>query len=858
MKFSKKNINKRNKKNTFKKKLVKNNKTRNKLKVKTKKLIKIKKYKFKGGNPEFNKLFVQIVNDIQEDNIDNIKSIIDQNPGLINYQMGNNKSTLLLQSCLLLKPDLIKLFIEKGANVNMESNETTPLCISAFNNCFQCVKILISNGANINGTDDVKKIPLMYALSNSHGLFSMNNNEEIPPQVKNNYIELIKFLITNGSKLNHKDDYGWSSLFYAIEYGSPIQLIDLLLQNGADVTLVSNIGNSALQLACKRRSLDVVKTLFNNSNIKDTINNADKIGVTPLIEATKRNNFEIVEFLLYNGADPSIKDKTGSTALKYATEYGIKLDYDLMNNKSNSKITYLAKNKEKNILIIKLLEEKRKAQIAAKLGQLGKQNNQKEIQKLQEESQNLEKQITTNAEIMNKIKESNADIMAQQLIEEEENQKIKVAAKKNKKSKDKDKFKEKVKDEVESLSNNPLIHKSETSHEEDIPIITNQQKPSELLENQYDHEYLKQLHEEANQRFDLDTQKALELSMESFNIQNEKDKEKELLDFWSLYFGNKQESLPKLKAIIPILMLEQNSYQLLISFIPAYSNKFINRNPFINNVISLLFLLIGIISNYINKNDNQVNLILKGGAAIQTVSSQLPNQSYESNDLDIIIINNKNLDDNSKVMENKMLAEKIGDLLKWLTSVEENGNIKYIISFDPNEDKTYPIYKIKIGNTSLIDLDYNILPSEILSLYKSDIYSKNFNIEPYGNFNGTFFCPTLINLIKEKMYYLISYGSIRGIRVHKNRAFFNFKIPKSLNYLINVYKIMVKFKGDNRDFYERIFSYFFNDYPNLEQKLTDPDDPAFKSRIRNDETLVPYTKPKLIKFLLDKINNNDR
>jgi len=691
MKFSKKNIHKRNRKfrKTIKKKLVKinnNNKSRTKHKFKKKKLTKNKFYKFKGGTPEFEQLFIQVVSDIQEDNIDNIKSIIDQNPGLINYQMDNNKSTLLLQACLLSKPDLIKLFIEKGADVNMESNETTPLCISAFNNCFQCVKILISNGANINGTDDVKKIPLMYALSNSHGLFSMNNNEEIPTHVKTNYIELIKFLITNGSQLNHKDDYGWTSLFYAIEYGSPIQLIDFLLQNGADVTLVNNIGYSALQLACKRRSLDVVKTLFKNSNIKDTINNTDKLGETPLIEATKRNNFEIVEFLLNSGADPSIKDTNDFTALKYADFNKTKVDNDFMKleKKNDPKIPYLAKYKEKNMLIIKLLEAKRKAQIAANLGQMGKQNNQKEIKKLQE-SQNLEKQITSNAEIMNKIKETNANIMAQQLIEEEEEEEKNQAAKKIKEAakKKKKKTKAKAKDTSNPLSGIPLINESETS-QEDVPSITNEQKkPSGLSENQYDPEYLKKLEDEANERFNLDTQKAMDLSL---NIQKDEQEEKELLDFWQKYFGKNQESLLKLKEIIPTLMLEQNSYQLLLKIIPKYSNKFINKNHYINNVLSLLFILIGIISNQIKQKENQIYLLFKGGAAIQTVSSQLENQSYESDDLDIVIINNKNLDDISKVNENKMLVKKIGELLKWLTSIKENNQLKYILSFDTNKD----------------------------------------------------------------------------------------------------------------------------------------------------------------------------
>lgn len=850
MKFSKKKFNRRNKKKTIKKNKIKKNKSRTKPKVKRSKLTKRKFYKFKGGNPELDDLFTKIINYIQEDNIDNIKTILESKPALINYEIedGNIKSTLLQQAILLNKPDIIRLLVEKGANVNMISGKRRPLGYATFSNCFECVKILVENGANINGKDILGKTALMYSLAKRINLDKESNevflNEEI-----------IKYLLNNGANIEQKDDYGWTALFYSIEYGVPSIIIKLLLDKGANLKNLSSINNTPLQIACKRRNLEIIKLLF-DYGAKNSINYQDIAGKTALIIASIENKDDIVNFLLENDADPSIKDNDGFTALKYAKEYGIKLDKELMNPKKDSSITYLAKQKEKNMIIINLLEEKIKAQIKAKLGQKGQQNNQNEIKKLQEEAQNLEKQITANTEIMNKIKESNADIIAQQLIEEDENQKRKDDSKKNKKAKAKAKAKEKAKakDLTNDKSENVLIHETEKlSTMDDSPNISTEQKTAEISENQYDPEYIKQLHEEANQRFDSDTQKAIDLSMELLNIQKEKDKEKELLHFWSQYFGKNQESLLELKKSIPSLISEQNSYQLLVTIIPAYSNKFINKNPYLNNVLSLLFLLIGIISNQINKNENQVYIILKGGAAIQTVSSQLANQSYESNDLDIIIINNKNLDNISKVNENKMLVEKIGELLKWLTSVEENNQIKYILSFDSNEDETYQIYKIKIGNNSLMDLDYNILPSEILPLYKNDIYNKNFTIEPYGNFNGTFFCPSLINLIKEKMYYLITYGSIGNMKIDKNRAFFNYKIPKSLNYLLKVYKIMGDFKDNQRDFYERIFSYFFRDYPNLEKKLTDPDDPALK---RNDETLVPYTKPLLIKFLIEKINKS--
>lgn len=848
MKLSKKIIYKRNKnkKKTVKHKILKKNISRVKRKPISRKYKLTRKKKIGGAidNKVMNKLFIEVALDIHDNNIKDIISKLDKNPELINYQYDDNESTLLHQCCFYKKPEIIKLLIEKGADVNLISHDSTPLGFASFNNCFECVKILLSNGANINGTDPMMKIPLMYALSNSHELFSNSNINEVSTKQKNIYIEFIKYLIKNGSGLNHRDIYGWTSIYYAIEYGSPIQIIELLLINGSDVRNMSNIGNSVLQIACKRRSLDVIKVLFDLNKItKLTINIPDNLGTTSLMEATNRNNFDIVEFLLNNGADPSLKDKSGKTALKYAIEKASRIDNDLKNPIDNKDFTYLTKIKENNTKIIKLLEEKRQEQIKQTLAKISKPNDIKQINQeeelLKQQEEQIKKNIAENEENFNKVKELNADIIAQQLIEEEEANKRLEEAKKTKNKNKKNKAKEKGKkaSEIKTVDELPIntiveppITSSVEKFENSKSIENSEQSESHLA-------YLNSLNEEAEQRLELDTLKAIELSRET-----------SLLEYWSVYFDNKKENILKLKEIIPTLMEEQNAYNLLKSIIPAYLNKYIQRRPDINNILSLLFILIGIISYQINKNNNLVYLLLKGGAAIQTVSSQLPNISYESNDLDIVIINNKNYNGVKEeneivdeiVAENKMFAEKIGELLIWLTNS--------ILSMESNKDEKYKIYKIKFNEISLIDLDYNVLSNNIPKLYTQDNYIKNYNINPYGIFNGIFRCPSLINLIKEKMYYLIMYGSVSGIKEGKNRSFFLYKIPKSLNYLINVYRIMVNSDESDQDFYKRIFTYFFHDYPKLKEKLRDPNDPDLKI----DGTLVPYTEPLLIQFLLEK------
>jgi ankyrin repeat protein len=771
MKLSKKNIDiKRNRvfRKTIKKKVLKNNnnKSRAKPKFKRRQLTKNKQnkrnkykiYKFKGGNLELNKLFAQVVSYIHENNIVNIKHILETNPELINYQIGNNDSNLLQQAILLHKSDIVKLLVEKGADVNMISRDRRPLGYASFSDDFECTKLLIENGANINGKDINGKTALMYALSKGQFV-----NEEI-----------IHYLLNNGANIEQKDDFGWTALFYSIEFGDPYKIIELLLKNNAILTVVSKIGNTPLQIACKRRNLEIVKLLF-DYGAKITINSQDIAGDTALILATGNNKYDIVKYLLENGADPMIKDSLGKTALKYAKE---------------NIIQDLLKNKMKEI-IAKNLEEKT--------------------------------QMEKKEEQLNKLKEQNSDIIAKKLIEEEDQR---IASENKKKAKEVAK-KQELKDkkiQKQILKKKPKEDSLKMIvKEEEEEILPNKKQESNIdnLEIQVLNE--NRLQEEEDKLFQIEIEKAIEQSLKTYNSENEK---RIILEFWMKYFDNNEENILKLKAIIPTLMTEQNAFNLLISIIPAYTNKYYNNNPNINNVLSLLFILIGIISFQLYKNG--IQLLLKGGSAIQTVSSQILNESYLSNDIDLVIISNNNLE------ENRLLTEQICKLFIWLTDENDGNKINSILSMVENKDPNHKIYKVILNNsnTPLMDIDYNILPSDIYNLYTDDIYIKNYNIKPYGNDNGIFSCPSILILIYERIYYLIKYSTKEEIKNSKNRGFLTEKIPKSLNYLMNIYYIMVNNGKDKTIFYNTIFDNFFKLYPMLQNQSS-------------------YNKEQLIQFLFN-------
>ncbi|CAG8905457.1 unnamed protein product [Penicillium egyptiacum] len=98
-----------------------------------------------------------------------------------------------------------------------------------------------------------------------------------------------------------------------------LEVIKVLLDDGAEVTVTDNDGWTPVNAASSNRHLEVVKLLLENGADIGVANND---GWTPLYSAASNCHLEVVKLLLNQGANISVVDKRGCTALHIAAEDG--------------------------------------------------------------------------------------------------------------------------------------------------------------------------------------------------------------------------------------------------------------------------------------------------------------------------------------------------------------------------------------------------------------------------------------------------------------------------------------------------------------------------------------------------------
>ena len=93
----------------------------------------------------------------------------------------------------------------------------------------------------------------------------------------------------------------------------------VLIQNGADLTLKDNNGCSLLHKATQGGNTSIVNELLSLGLERDSRNT---YGVTPLMPAVCCGKQSTFELLLQHGADASLKDNLGNCLLHWAAQGG--------------------------------------------------------------------------------------------------------------------------------------------------------------------------------------------------------------------------------------------------------------------------------------------------------------------------------------------------------------------------------------------------------------------------------------------------------------------------------------------------------------------------------------------------------
>ncbi len=212
-----------------------------------------------------------------------------------------------------------KIYLEKYYHMDIEE--------AIKNRDLKSLKRVIENGTDVSHINLVelvkKKYPIEYfqiLLKAESNIYKTDDDGRtaLVVAIMQNYTELVNMLLNNGANANDKAYSGETALQIASSLGNE-DIVTSLLEYEADINSVTNDKLTPLLLAVWKNHLPVVKKLLANGA---NLNIVDIYGVTPLIRASCEGHFEIVKFLIDQGVDINQADNNGITALMEANDLG--------------------------------------------------------------------------------------------------------------------------------------------------------------------------------------------------------------------------------------------------------------------------------------------------------------------------------------------------------------------------------------------------------------------------------------------------------------------------------------------------------------------------------------------------------
>ncbi|KAG4096714.1 ankyrin [Neocallimastix lanati (nom. inval.)] len=222
---------------------------------------------------------------------------------------GVTKLMKVCQSCSDCK--FIQYLLSAKALINQQDNNGLNALMYAieYNKNVSISKFLIEHGADVNIISNNKWNVLMTACYYSED------------------IELIRLLLDEAKpNINQQINEGWTALMIALRYNKNINISKFLIENGADVNLVSDDKWNALMHACYHvEDLELIKLLMEAGS---NLNQQSNAGWTALMYSIRYNrNAKVSEILIENGADINLVNNENWTGLMFACRYSEDVEF---------------------------------------------------------------------------------------------------------------------------------------------------------------------------------------------------------------------------------------------------------------------------------------------------------------------------------------------------------------------------------------------------------------------------------------------------------------------------------------------------------------------------------------------------
>ncbi|MGV6831639.1 MAG: ankyrin repeat domain-containing protein [bacterium] len=214
-------------------------------------------------------------------------------------QEGAN--ALLLVGPHLNDLNFVDYLVSKGFDINTKDNDGNGLFnYAARKGNIDLLKQLVARGLSHRGRNKLNGNAMLFAARGARR--------------HTNSLEVFKYLQSLRIPGNITNTNGINPLHYLAYSCKDPEVYQFFINKNVYINKVDNDGNTPLLNASRSNNLEIIKMLTTK---RTNVNHVNNLGQSALMKATERNSLDVMEFLLEKGAKMDLMDKKGYNLTYY-------------------------------------------------------------------------------------------------------------------------------------------------------------------------------------------------------------------------------------------------------------------------------------------------------------------------------------------------------------------------------------------------------------------------------------------------------------------------------------------------------------------------------------------------------------